>query len=49
MHIVIAGLHRMVYMEFNARRINMSMSLNGTKHMYIVTAIVHMMFYRLCA
>jgi hypothetical protein len=35
----------MIYMEFHTRRTNMPMSLNGTEHMYIVTARVHMMFY----
>jgi len=33
-------------MEFHTRRTNMHMSLNGMKHMYIVMAREHMMFYK---
>jgi hypothetical protein len=36
----------MFYMEFHARCTNMSMSLNGIEYMYIVTARVHIMFYK---
>jgi hypothetical protein len=35
MHIIIAGMHIMVYMKFHASRINMPISLNGTEHMFI--------------
>jgi hypothetical protein len=31
----------MIYIEFHTRGINIPMSLNGTEHMYIVTARVH--------
>jgi hypothetical protein len=31
----------MIYMEFYTRHTSMPMSLNGTEHMYIVTARVH--------
>jgi hypothetical protein len=43
MYIVTAQLHRIVYVIFHARRNKMPMSLNGTKHMYIITAGLHMM------
>jgi hypothetical protein len=32
----------MLYVVFHARRINMPMNLNGTKHKYIITADLHM-------
>jgi hypothetical protein len=43
MYTVTARLHRMIYVTFHARRINMPMSLNGIEHMYIITAGLHMM------
>jgi len=36
----------MIYMKFHTRYTNIPMSLNGIEHMYIATAIVHMMFYK---
>jgi hypothetical protein len=35
----------MIYEVFMTKRINMPMSLLGTKHMYNVTTRLHMMFY----
>jgi len=34
-----------IYYSFNARCINMYMSLNGTEHIYTVTARLHKMIY----
>jgi hypothetical protein len=45
MHTVRARMHKMFYMKFHARRINIPMSLNGIEYMYIVTTRVKMMFY----
>jgi hypothetical protein len=38
-------MHGIVYYGFNARCINMYMSLNGIEHMYTVTARLHWMIY----
>jgi hypothetical protein len=47
-YIVTVGLHRMICVEFHARRIYIPMSLNGIEHMYIITARLHMMIYMWC-
>jgi hypothetical protein len=36
----------MFYYGFHARCTSMFMSLNGTKHMYIIMAGLHMMIYK---
>jgi hypothetical protein len=46
MYTVTARLHRMIYVVFHDRRINMPMSLNGIEHIYIITAGLHMMIYK---
>jgi hypothetical protein len=46
MYTVTARLHGMIYVVFHAKRINMAVSLNGTKHMYIIMASLDMMFYK---
>jgi hypothetical protein len=39
-------LHRMIYVLFHGRRINMPMSLNGTEHMHMITAGLYLMIYK---
>jgi hypothetical protein len=46
LYIATAGLFVMFYMEFHARRIDMPMSLNGTGHMYMVMARVHITLHK---
>jgi hypothetical protein len=43
MYTITTRLHRLIYVVFHDRRINISMSLNGTKHVYILTARLHIM------
>jgi hypothetical protein len=45
MYVVAAGIRRVIYVEFHARRTYILIGLNGTEHMHIVTARLHMMIY----